>query len=51
MKVLDEIVKVQTSSVEDTNNKFAGIAEAVEAMKGVLESLNDSEKQMAVKKD
>lgn len=51
MKVLDEIVKVQTSSVEDTNNKFAGIAEAVEAMKGVLESLNDSGKQMAVKKD
>ena len=51
MKVLDDIVKVQTVSVDDTNNKFAGIAEAVENMKNVLENLNDSGRQMAVKKD
>jgi methyl-accepting chemotaxis protein len=51
MKILDDIVKVQTRSVDDTNNKFAGIAEAVENMKNVLVDLNDSGRQMAVKKD
>lgn len=54
VKVMEEVSKVassQTKSVGMTNNKFDGIAQAIENMKQVIDSVSDSSDEMANKKE
>jgi len=44
-------VDFQTESVKETENKFNGIAGAIESVKEIIEQLNDSMKLMAVSKN
>lgn len=46
-----EIVASQNLSVGNTNKKFMGISDAIEQMKLVLQELNDSTRQMDLKKE
>ncbi len=48
---MTKIVEEQTKSVEDTKNKFDGIAQAIEITKEGIDTLNESGKMMASKKD
>ncbi|WP_051569115.1 methyl-accepting chemotaxis protein [Alkaliphilus transvaalensis] len=48
---VDKIVISQTESVEMTNSKFKGIADAIENMKEVIKEVNHSGKEMERKKD
>ena len=45
------IVKDQTNSVEETEGKFEGIAEATEVARNIIEKLNESAKLMVENKD
>jgi len=45
------IVELQTQSVSETENKFNGIAEAIEAVKKVIEKLNKSAQEMTDNKN
>jgi len=44
-------VEYQTESVKETENKFNGIAGAIDTIKEIIEQLNDSMKLMAVSKN
>jgi len=45
------IVDSQTQSVKETENKFNGIAGAIDSIKEIIEQLNDSMKLMAISKN
>ena len=51
MMQVKTIVELQTQSVSETENKFNGIAEAIEAVKRVIEKLNGSAKEMTDNKN
>lgn len=51
MTEVKEIVISQTGSVRETEEKFAGIAEAIDSIKKVIEKLNDSAEVMALNKN
>lgn len=51
MNHVSELVKDQTISVESTNVKFGGIAQAINGMKEGLSSLNEAGSDMLVKKN
>lgn len=51
MKEVRSVVKSQTESVKKTNQRFEGIAQAIENIEELLDHLNQSGHQMAVKKD
>jgi methyl-accepting chemotaxis protein len=51
MNNVSELVKDQTTSVESTNNKFSGIAHAINGMKEGLSSLNEAGNKMLLKKN
>jgi methyl-accepting chemotaxis protein len=51
MEEAKQVVIAQTESVKETENKFNGIAEAIDSIRNVIEQLNDSMKLMAVGKD
>ncbi|OLS01646.1 methyl-accepting chemotaxis protein [Tissierella creatinophila] len=50
MEELEEIVSSQSESVKTTNNKFQGIAEAIEEMKCVINRVSNSSDEMENKK-
>lgn len=51
MEELEKIVSSQSESVHMTNNKFDGIAEAIEEMKDIINSVNQSSDEMNYKKE
>lgn len=51
IKEVSDIVSSQAESVESTNEKFEGITEAIEKMKNILSELNESGKEMEIKKE
>jgi len=51
METTSQIVSTQSESVEMTQNKFEGIAEAIGKMKSITEELNQLSKKMAKRKD
>ena len=51
MAELEEVVASQSDSVNMTNNKFDGIAQAIEEMKLVLDKVSHSSDEMAYKKE
>ena len=51
MHTVGTVIEEQNMSVEETTNRFDGIAEAIETMKNVLESLNQSGQEMQEKKN
>ncbi|HHX59862.1 MAG TPA: methyl-accepting chemotaxis protein [Epulopiscium sp.] len=51
MEELEKVVASQSESVSMTNNKFDGIAQAIEEMKNVIEKVSQSSDQMAHKKE
>lgn len=50
MEELEDIVLSQTKSVDITNSKFAGIAEAIEDMKMAINEVNHSSDEITIKK-
>lgn len=51
MEELEKIVVSQSESVEMTNNKFDGIANAIEEMQKLINKVSDSSDEMANKKE
>lgn len=51
MEELEEIVLSQAKSVEMTNHKFDGIAQAIEGIKKVIGKVSDSSDEMELKKE
>ncbi|RXT07117.1 methyl-accepting chemotaxis protein [Ammoniphilus sp. CFH 90114] len=51
MQEVNQIISLQTHSVETVSNKFIGIAEAIDKMQGVIQNLNASSSQMKDKKE
>ena len=51
MENVEKIVLMQNTSLNNTNNKFQGIADAIERIKVVIADLNTSSKEMERKKD
>ena len=51
MDDLGHVVKSQDDTINMTRNKFDGISESIEAMKNVVDMVNVSSNEMAVKKD
>lgn len=51
MSEVKKIVELQTTSVKETENKFAGIAAAIDSVKEVIEQLNKSAELMTKNKN
>ena len=51
MSEVKKIVELQTTSVKETENKFAGIASAIDSVKEVIEQLNQSAELMTKNKN
>ncbi|NLM43119.1 MAG: methyl-accepting chemotaxis protein, partial [Clostridiales bacterium] len=51
MEETRDIIRSQAESVEDTHNKYVGIADSIEDMKKHIEAINESEKLMEQKKN
>ena len=51
MQEVGNLMESQTKSVEETNNKFVGIATAIEKMKSAITVINQSSSEMERKKD
>lgn len=51
MQDLEKIISIQAESVNMTNEKFNGIAQAIEKMKGVIDKVNRSSEEMNSKKE
>ncbi|WP_129723349.1 methyl-accepting chemotaxis protein [Xylanivirga thermophila] len=51
MKTVKQVVKFQSESVYITDDKFKGIASAIEDMHGIISNINKSSYEMQVKKD
>lgn len=51
MEEVEKIVDSQNTSVAMTNNKFDGIAESIEEMKSVINIVNESSKELTIKKE
>lgn len=51
MTEMGEIVTSQTESVNDTNNKFEGIAQAIENMNNLMNEIRNSGQATEIKKD
>ena len=51
VQAMSKVVEEQTNSVEDTKNKFNGIAQAIEITKEGIDTLNKSGEMMESKKD
>lgn len=50
MEDMEELVDMQAQGVENTNEKFTGIANAVDEMKSVIDTINDSSMTMDSKR-
>ncbi len=51
MSSITTITRSQTQSVSQTQNKFEGIASAIDQMKGIILQITDSSEEMASKRD
>lgn len=51
MEELEKIVYAQSESVDMTNSRFLGIAEAIEEMKSLIDKVSDTSNEMSIEKE